>query len=568
MVVDTGSVIAKRYRLLQKLGEGGMGNVFLADDSLLSRQVAIKTIRPSLQDDQEVHKRIDQECQLHARLGVHANIIALYDKIESENNIFLVMEYVPGETLTTLITRQKKTLDTLTLDQILSIISQILKSLAHIHKNNIIHRDIKPSNIILTKDDVGFIAKLMDFGIAYHEDRAEDITRLTSTTTGGPGTPSYMAPERIDPKTFGELGPATDLYSVGTILFELLGGSPPFQGTMTEILTGHLANTPDFASLPSYLPQALITVLQKSLQKHQQERYQSADSFRKDLERYKNQLSDATVIATDSMETEYTLLATSFTRKGTLSQTTLSHPKNTAVRHRKSGHKILLITLLVLVLGAGLTSGAIYFFNSRTPHPAPANDPPKPIPPSPPPVTDGVNFSQKEAVETPKKVEVSIEPEPQQEEKSHLPPAKEKTSAENTASSNTEMQHATTPVSDTPVSSTKMTKNLKENQKPTYLDTPSFSMKNEDEAWKEFMQAREAKLNKKGKGKTDAKPAKSNTTATQTAKKSNALPAKQVVRERPTFSRPAASSTKCTNLRKSFQLGDTSSIDQYRQECL
>ncbi len=279
VVSDYGGLIAGRYRLLRPLGEGGMGNVYLADDLVLARQVAVKTVRPELSGNEEVRSRIKRECRLHAAIGAHPNIVTLYDTVEENGHIYLVMEYFAGDTLAGRLAAANGC-QGLPLNKALDIVRQLLRALACIHGRDIVHRDIKTSNILLQlQPDGRYLAKLTDFGIARAEVEAGAMTRLTSLGTQGPGTPVYMAPERIDPQTFGDVCPASDLYAVGIILYELLTGQPPFTGTMTEIFSGHLVQQPVLTALPASLPIRLHAVLHTALAKQPAERYQEAEDF-------------------------------------------------------------------------------------------------------------------------------------------------------------------------------------------------------------------------------------------------------------------------------------------------
>lgn len=276
---DADALIVGRYRLLRPLGEGGMGNVYLAEDRVLARQVAIKTIRPELSGNEEVRSRIKREYRLHAAIGAHPNIVTLYDTVEDSGHIYLVMEYFAGQTLASLLASAGGC-NGLPLDKALDIVRQILAALSCIHGRDIVHRDIKTSNILLRSQPNGsYLAKLTDFGIAWAGIDPGMMTRLTSLGVQGPGTPVYMAPERIDPQTFGAISPASDLYAVGIILFELLSGRPPFNGTMTEIFSGHLVQQPLLDTLPSGLPERLHAVLRTALAKQPGERYQDAGHF-------------------------------------------------------------------------------------------------------------------------------------------------------------------------------------------------------------------------------------------------------------------------------------------------
>lgn len=278
VVADDGGLIAGRYSLLRPLGEGGMGNVYLATDRVLARRVAVKTIRAELSGNEEVRARIKRECRLQAAIGTHPNIVTLYDTVEEDGHIYLVMEYVDGETLASRLAASGSA--GLPLATALDIVRQILHALACIHEHDIVHRDIKTSNILLRLlPDGRFQAKLTDFGIARAGIEPGAMTRLTSLGVQGPGTPAYMAPERIDSQAFGPVCPATDLYAVGIILYELLAGQPPFTGTMTEIFSGHLVVPPAMTALPAHLPERLRQVLGTALAKRTAERYGDAAGF-------------------------------------------------------------------------------------------------------------------------------------------------------------------------------------------------------------------------------------------------------------------------------------------------
>ena len=354
---EENSIINNRYKIIRKIGDGGMGKIYLADDLKLSRQVAVKTIRPELTGNSEVRKRIDRECNLHARLGVHPHIVALYDKIEQDGNIFLIMEFVDGETLTSCLSRDKANSgedNALNVRDVIPITCQVLEALSHIHDHDILHRDIKPSNIILiTKRDGTQCAKLMDFGIASQERDDETLTRLTTLDTGGPGTPAYMAPERIDSITFGEAGPPTDLYSVGVILYQLFCGDPPFQGTMTEIFTGHLAKEPDLGRLPGSLPQTILEILKKSLAKRQDQRFQNAREFAEALWRAQGFTSDgnSAVAADTDTSLGHTVLATGRHSKALAEAVVLSRAKQTSSK-KWLGLALAIVATASIALGA------------------------------------------------------------------------------------------------------------------------------------------------------------------------------------------------------------------------
>lgn len=285
-MADTGGNGSGRFKVVRTLGSGGMGDVHLAEDSKLQRLVAIKTIKEDLCQDEEIRKRIERECLLHAKIGSHPHIVTLFDRLEDGDRIELIMEYVEGETLHDRLDMHAKAGTRLPWKQGVTIATQTLEALSRIHAQGIVHRDIKPSNILLARDDSGgYCAKLMDFGIARMATDDEKATMLTQEGTGGPGTPVYMAPEQIDPATFGAVSPATDVYAMGIMLYQILSGKPPFLGTLTEIFGGHLNKTPPPLEVGDdpVRPQVFRGVIEKALAKRPADRYESAKEFREAL---------------------------------------------------------------------------------------------------------------------------------------------------------------------------------------------------------------------------------------------------------------------------------------------
>lgn len=279
---------ASRFRILRCLGSGGMGDVHLAEDSKLRRLVAIKSIRPDMCKDEEIRKRIERECLLHAKIGAHPHIVTLFDRLEDGDRINLVMEYVDGETLQQLLERTASQGKRLSWKDGITIACQCLDALARIHSQGIVHRDIKPSNIMVIRDDSGeYCAKLMDFGIARPQAEDEQSMLLTKEGAGGPGTPIYMAPEQIDPSTFGPVTYATDVYAMGVMLYQIVSGKPPFLGSLTEIFNGHLNLSPpppDLHNDPT-IPPGIIPIINRALSKKPSARFPSARAFKDELQR-------------------------------------------------------------------------------------------------------------------------------------------------------------------------------------------------------------------------------------------------------------------------------------------
>ena len=252
-----GTLLRNRYRIDAKLGEGGMGVVYRAHDSLLQRPVAIKTLSPALFGE-EGTRRILREAQSAAKLN-HPHIVSIFDAVEEGGQFAIVMELVEGQTLRELLP--------LPAPRLVEITLQVLEGLEYAHGQGIVHRDIKPENILVTPDGV---AKLMDFGLA----RSEGRSRLTVTGMVV-GTVAYLAPEQA---LGGQVDGRSDLYALGAVLYEAVAGRPPFESEdPISVITQHI-NVPPVA--PHWhnpgVPPGLENVILKLLAKDPTRRYQSA----------------------------------------------------------------------------------------------------------------------------------------------------------------------------------------------------------------------------------------------------------------------------------------------------
>jgi serine/threonine-protein kinase len=361
----SGWKLADRYEFIRVLGTGGSGTVYLANDLLLPRQVAVKTILPALADNSEVRRRIDRECRLHATIGVHPNIVTLYDKLEQDSRIYLVMEYFRGKVLADMIPAVEKNNQTgFSVDTAICLVRQVLLGIACIHAHGILHRDIKTSNILVQQRHNGeYLAKLMDFGIARQEENNDELTRLTQLDASGPGTPVYMAPERIDPHTFGELSPATDLYSVGVILYQLLSDGPPFRGSITEIFNGHLAEPVDLSRLRQKVSQGLRDTIKKALAKDADKRFSDAESFAAalDLETEIRPHSSPNEQPDDNS----TLTVITYPAQAEIESTVLAPEpgilKTQAPGAEKTSHYLKVLLIAALCAGVFLVSAVLFF---------------------------------------------------------------------------------------------------------------------------------------------------------------------------------------------------------------
>jgi serine/threonine-protein kinase len=201
------------YKIIEKLGEGGMGEVYLADDLKLDRKVAIKFLPEHLTKDKENVERFEREAKAAASLN-HPNIVTIHEIAEENDQTFIVMEYVEGKLLRDVINEYK-----MELDKIIDVITQISEGLSKAHKAGIVHRDIKPENIIIDNDAR---VKILDFGLA----KLKGVSKLTKDSSTL-GTVNYMSPEQIQGK---DVDQRSDIWSVGVVLYELLTGEVPFKG--------------------------------------------------------------------------------------------------------------------------------------------------------------------------------------------------------------------------------------------------------------------------------------------------------------------------------------------------
>jgi serine/threonine-protein kinase len=264
-----GKVLGNRYRLIELIGEGGMALVYKAECSLLCRTVAIKILRPQYASDVDFVERFRREARAAASLS-HPNVLNIYDVGQDEGIDYIVMEYVPGENLKNIIRREAP----FSVKKALEITRQIAEALHHAHQRNIIHRDIKPHNILVTPE--GQI-KVTDFGIA----RA--ISGASLTQAGEVlGSVQYSSPEQAKG---GIVGPQSDLYSLGCVLYELLTGRVPFSGdTTVSIALQHLEGEyiPVHELRPD-VPQKVENLLNTAMETDPSARYPSALAMLKEI---------------------------------------------------------------------------------------------------------------------------------------------------------------------------------------------------------------------------------------------------------------------------------------------
>ena len=278
------------YRIISTLGKGGMGEVYLAEDTRLERKVAIKILPPESSSDERAQVRLIREAKAVAKLD-HPNVCAIYEVVQEDSRSFIVMQYVEGETLSTRIARGP-----IELSQAVDIARQVADALAEAHAHQIIHRDIKPQNIMLTARR---LVKVLDFGLATSfktlESPQGDAATAKSLTDEGniAGTVSYMSPEQLR----GEpLDARTDIFSLGSVIYETVSGHAPFASESAATTISAILNRepPMLARFVRDVPEALEWIVTKALRKDREERHQTAKELLGDLTNLKRKLDSQT----------------------------------------------------------------------------------------------------------------------------------------------------------------------------------------------------------------------------------------------------------------------------------
>jgi eukaryotic-like serine/threonine-protein kinase len=367
------------YRIVRRLGSGGMGEVYLAEDTRLGRRVAIKILPRRLITDASLVARFRQEARAASTLN-HPNIVTIYEFGEADGIHFIATEFVEGPNL-----REHIVLQQLTVSEALDIATQVTAALAKAHQGGVVHRDVKPENIMLDTDGH---AKVLDFGIAKLMEQARSITTEAPTmmkveTSPGAvmGTAHYMSPEQA--RGLRDVDARTDVWSVGVVLYEMLTGRQPFEGaSATDVMSAILNKEPQpLARFNRDVSEALGLVVQKALTKDREERYQSAKDLLSDLRRVKQRLDSGTsasmvdrseAIATETL-TKAKTPDTKTTGDARTAQPVQAHTTSSAeyivteIKRHKKGIFMLLAALIAAASGVGY---ALYNF-TRALKPAP-----------------------------------------------------------------------------------------------------------------------------------------------------------------------------------------------------
>ena len=263
-----------RYEIVRRIARGGMAEVYLARDLLLDRPVALKVLFPELSVDRAFVERFRREAQAAANLS-HPNIVSVYDWGEEDGTYFIVMEYVEGRPLSTLIRAE----GTLLADRVADIGAAVAGALAFAHRNGVIHRDVKPGNVLI--DGTGH-AKVTDFGIARAAGTQENLTQTGAVM----GTATYFSPEQA--QGYGVDG-RSDVYSLGVVLYEMLTGRPPFSGdNPVTVAYKHVREEPTAPrQVNPVIPAAIEAIVLQAMAKDPDDRYPTAEELRADLLRFR-----------------------------------------------------------------------------------------------------------------------------------------------------------------------------------------------------------------------------------------------------------------------------------------
>ncbi|MEH7234818.1 Stk1 family PASTA domain-containing Ser/Thr kinase [Bacillus sp. JJ1562] len=353
-----GRRLSGRYKILEVIGGGGMANVYLARDVILERDVAIKVLRLDFSNDEEFIKRFRREAHAATSLA-HPNIVSIYDVGEEEDIYYIVMEYVPGQTLKQYIQRNAP----LHPKEVINIMLQLTSAITQAHQNQIVHRDIKPQNILIDHDGT---VKVTDFGIAV----ALSSTTITQTNSVL-GSVHYLSPEQA---RGGMSTRKSDIYSLGIVMFELLTGRVPFEGeSAVSIALKHLqTDTPSPKRWNATIPQSVENIILKATAKDPFHRYDTVEEMEENLQTalFPNRLNEQKFVIPD-MDDEVTKAIPIIKDNRPLSAETMvrDSQKNTnqteqdEPKPKKKKKNRLLVTLAIIfffIIGAGVAAVTVF----------------------------------------------------------------------------------------------------------------------------------------------------------------------------------------------------------------
>jgi serine/threonine protein kinase/Flp pilus assembly protein TadD len=273
-----GAIFAKRYEIIEELGRGGMGRLYRVIDTKIAQEVALKILRPDISRDPKIIERFSNELKTARRIA-HKNVCRMYHLGEEAGTYYIIMEYIPGQDLQSMIKMTKQ----LSVETVLSVAKQICDGLAEAHRLGVVHRDLKPGNIMIDRDGN---AKILDFGIARSLE-SRGITEAGHLI----GTPEYMSPEQAQDTGIDH---RSDIYSLGVILYEMVTGQVPFTGdSPIGISLKHIEEPPeDLRHLAPQIPKTLGELILKCLEKNKEDRFQNARDLYKELDSIEKGIKD------------------------------------------------------------------------------------------------------------------------------------------------------------------------------------------------------------------------------------------------------------------------------------